>query len=241
MPLFSGQVAVITGAGSGIGKAVAAALAAEGSSLCLVGRNKEKLDAVASGLQGAHSIIRSYSADLSLDADVHRLIREVKKDFGQVHILVHSAGDFSMGLIEKSPVADLDRQYRVNLRAPYLLTQGLLPTIRSCSGQIVFINSSVGLGARAKVSQYAATKHALKALADSLREEVNSEGIRVLSVFLGRTATPMQETVHKMEGKTYIPELFMRTEDVASAIIHALLMPGSAEVTDIHIRPMIKT
>lgn len=113
--------------------------------------------------------------------------------------------------------------------------------MRSCKGQIVFINSSAGLNARADVGQYAATKHALKAIADSLREEVNADGVRVLSMFLGRTATPMQDAVHKMEGKEYHPECLIQPEDVAAVVVNALSLPRTAEVTDIHIRPMNKS
>jgi NADP-dependent 3-hydroxy acid dehydrogenase YdfG len=102
------------------------------------------------------------------------------------------------------------------------------------------MNSSAGLSARAGVAQYAATKHALKAIADSLREEINDDGVRVLSVFLGRTATPMQAAVHEMEGREYYPELLLQPEDVASVIINALSLPRSAEVTDIIVRPLAK-
>lgn len=79
----------------------------------------------------------------------------------------------------------------------------------------MFINSSVGIVARGGIGPYAATKHALKAIADSLRDEVNKDGIRVLSIFLGRTATPMQEEVHRLEGKPYRPERLLQPEDVA--------------------------
>ncbi|MEJ2684988.1 MAG: SDR family NAD(P)-dependent oxidoreductase [Candidatus Sulfobium sp.] len=112
--------------------------------------------------------------------------------------------------------------------------------IKPHGGQIVFINSSAGLKARAGVSQYAATKHALRAVADSLREEVNAHGIRVLSIYPGRTSTPMQEIVHRMEGRIYDPDHFMRPEDIASVVINSLHLPGSAEVTDVSIRPMNK-
>jgi NADP-dependent 3-hydroxy acid dehydrogenase YdfG len=111
----------------------------------------------------------------------------------------------------------------------------MLPAHR---GQIVFVNSSAGLTAPENLSQYAATKHALKAIADSLRKEVNEDGIRVLSVYLGRTATPLQERVHGMEHKTYRPENLMQAGDVASVIINALTLPRTAEVTDIQMRSL---
>jgi NAD(P)-dependent dehydrogenase (short-subunit alcohol dehydrogenase family) len=134
----------------------------------------------------------------------------------------------------------LDWQYRTNVHAPYLLTQALLPLLRRQQGQVVFINSSVGLIARGQVGPYAATKHALKAIADSFREEVNAEGLRVLSVYLGRTASPMQAKIHAMEGKAYHPEYLLQPSDVAAVVLNALCLPRTAEVTDISIRPMRK-
>jgi NADP-dependent 3-hydroxy acid dehydrogenase YdfG len=119
-----------------------------------------------------------------------------------------------------------------------MLTQALLPLLRVRQGQIAFINSTVGLSAAPNVGQYAATKHALRALANSLREEVNADGMRVLSVFLGRTATPMQAGIHEMEGRAYHPERLIQPEDVAAVVIHTLSLPRSAEVTDIRIRPL---
>jgi NADP-dependent 3-hydroxy acid dehydrogenase YdfG len=108
-------------------------------------------------------------------------------------------------------------------------------------GQIVFINSSSGLTAKPNSAPYNATKHALKAIADSLRAEVNAFGVRVISVYLGRTASEMQERIHRAEGKPYRPELLLQPEDVAAVIMNALALPRTAEVTDIHIRPMNKT
>jgi NADP-dependent 3-hydroxy acid dehydrogenase YdfG len=109
------------------------------------------------------------------------------------------------------------------------------------TGQVVFINSSAGVSASVNLSQYAATKFALRAIADSLRQEINGESVRVLSVYPGRTAGPMQESVHKMEGKAYYPERLMQPEEVAAMVIQALSLPRSAEVTEIFMRPMIKT
>jgi NADP-dependent 3-hydroxy acid dehydrogenase YdfG len=88
------------------------------------------------------------------------------------------------------------------------------------------------------VSQYAASKHALKALADGLREEVHADGVRVISVFPGRTATPMQESVRRMEGRPHDARQYLRPEDVAAVVLNALTLPETAEVKDISIRPM---
>jgi NADP-dependent 3-hydroxy acid dehydrogenase YdfG len=108
-------------------------------------------------------------------------------------------------------------------------------------GQIVFINSSVGLKAVGGVSQFAATQHSLKAIADSLRDEVNPDGIRVLNVFPGRTATPRQESIFQREGRTYHPELLLQPEDIAAVVVNSLTLPRTAEVTEISIRPLKKS
>jgi NADP-dependent 3-hydroxy acid dehydrogenase YdfG len=116
----------------------------------------------------------------------------------------------------------------------------LLPVLKSCRGQIVFLNSSAGVNARAECGQYSATKFALRAIAESLRAEVNAEGVRILNVFPGRTASPMQMRIHKMEGKEYYAERLIQPEDVAALVSMALELPRSVEVTDVHLRPMIK-
>jgi short-subunit dehydrogenase len=238
---FEDQIALITGASSGIGKAIALALAAQGAVPCLVGRNETALRAVAASIQTISPRVLWYRADLTLDREIRELTTRIESDVGRVDVLVHSAGVIALGSFDVAPVEDLDWQYRTNVRAPYVLTQALLPLLKSCRGQIVFVNSSVGLTARANVGQYAASKHALKALADSLRDEVNVNGIRVLSVFLGRTASPMQLAVHEREGRPYHPELLMQPEDVAAVIINVLALPHSAEVTDISMRSLIKS
>jgi NADP-dependent 3-hydroxy acid dehydrogenase YdfG len=114
----------------------------------------------------------------------------------------------------------------------------MLPLLKRSTGQVVFVNSTAGLVARARVGQYAATKHALKALADALREEVNADGVRVLSVFLGRTASSMQQYVHEAEGRRYAPDRLVQPDDVAAMIVHALCLPRTAEVTEMRIRPL---
>src|SRR5205823_14512582 len=114
----------------------------------------------------------------------------------------------------------------------------MLPMLRASRGQVVFVNSSSGIRAKPFSSQYDATKHALRALADSLRDEVNGDGIRVLSVYLGRTASEMQARIHATTNKPYRPELLLQPEDIAAIVLSALSLPRTAEVTDMHIRPM---
>jgi NADP-dependent 3-hydroxy acid dehydrogenase YdfG len=232
-----GQTCVVTGASSGIGRELALALASAGATVCAVGRRKDALEETAeAGGRGRFAI---YLADLAAGDEVARLAGELAARPGGLDALVHSAGAISLASLETADVNDFDRQYLTNVRAPYLMTQKLLPALRTSKGQVVFINSSVGLAARAKASQFAATQHALKAIADSLRHEVNADGIRVLSVYPGRTSTPRQARIHEAEGKQYLPERLMQPADIASVVLNALLLPRSAELTDLQIRPML--
>jgi len=240
MNALEGQIGVVTGASSGIGKAIALGLAAQGVALGVVGRNLEALESVAEAARAAGAYVQCYHADFMKEGDISELASRLRHDFVHVDILIHSAGVHALGRIATAPVVEFDWQYRVNVRAPYALTQALLPMLRPFRGQIVFVNSGVGLSARANVGQYAATKHALKALADSLRDEVNAEGMRVLSVYLGRTDSPMQRAIHEMEGRAYHSERLLRPEDVAAVVINALNLERTAEVTDISIRPLRK-
>ena len=207
--------------------------------MCLVGRNLETLEAVSSSCAKKKSGNFSfYQIDLGIDEDIRLFARKLQKEFSAIDILVHSAGVISFGNVEESNIEDFDRDYQINVRAPYLLTQTLLPMLKIRCGQIVFINSSLGVSVKAGFGSYAAAKHALKGIADNLREEVNVDGLRILSVFLGRTATPMQELVHKMEGKAYRPEYLVQPEDIAAIVINALSLPRTVEVTDIYVRPL---
>jgi NAD(P)-dependent dehydrogenase (short-subunit alcohol dehydrogenase family) len=239
MNKLRGLVALITGASSGIGEAIAIQLAREGARLMLAGRNAEKLDLVADRARDLTPGVDTFAGDLAEDDQVHALADRTVKTYGGVDLLIHSIGLFLGGPFATSPVEDLDRQHRINVHAPYLLTQALLPSLIARQGQVVFINSSSGFHpARAGWVAYSASKHALRAVADGLRDEVNRQGVRVITVFPGRTATPMQEEVHRYEGRDYDPGRFLQPRDVAFALLNALALPRTAEVTDLHIRPM---
>lgn len=231
------QIAIVSGASGGIGGAIAAALAGEGARVCLAGRDKAKLDALASRLDKA----RAYPMDLTRDDEIERLAAQVGKEFGRIDVLVHCAGAIDHGKLEEAPVPTLDRLYAANVHGPLLLTQRMLPLLKKPRGQIVFINSSVGLTARAGTGHFSATQHAFKALADALRDEVNGDGVRVLSVYPGRTATPRIEKLHQKEGRPYHPEVLLQPEDVASVVLSSVTLPWTAEVMNISIRPMQKS
>ena len=185
--------------------------------------------------------VHQYLADLTLDHELEALTAQLRRDIARLDLLVHSAGVITWGRIETAPVADFDWQYRTNVRAPYILTQALLPMLMASCGQIVFINSSAVLAPHPDASQYTATKHALKAVADSLRAEVNADGLRVLSVYPGRTAGPMQVLVAPARGQGIPPRApaAARGRGCQQSLTPSACR-GTAEVTDLHIRPLRK-
>jgi NADP-dependent 3-hydroxy acid dehydrogenase YdfG len=241
MDTFKNQLAVVTGASSGIGKIIALTLARQAAEVCLVARRREALEAVAEQVRVSGGRSQVCRADLTSDEDIQQLAQKINRDFGRVDVLVLCGGAIFHGPLECAPLAEFDLMYRSNVRGHYGLTQALLPLLRKQKGQIVFINSSVGLRSPATVGQFSATQHAFRAIADSLRDEVNGDGIRVLSVYPGRTATPRMAALFEKEGKPYHPELLLQPEDIASMVTHALCLPRTAEVTDISIRPMLKS
>jgi NADP-dependent 3-hydroxy acid dehydrogenase YdfG len=240
MKTFRNSVAVVTGASSGIGQAIAANLWKQGATVCLVARNRAQLEtAIADDGEGRERI-HCCPMDVTRDEDARGLAANLAKRFERIDALVHCAGAFVREDWESLAVEELDRLYRTNLRAPVVLTQAFLPALRASKGQVVFMNSSAGRTAGARTGAYSATKHALRAFADSLRNELNPLGVRVISVYPGRTATAMQRLVCTLEGTEYRPEFLLSPEDVASTVVHAMALPESAEVTDLYIRPMTK-
>jgi NADP-dependent 3-hydroxy acid dehydrogenase YdfG len=230
--------ALVTGASSGIGRAIAIALGTRGARIALIGRNRDALAAVAAAIRDGGGQAQTFMLDLTDDSAVRELAAQVRQTWGALDVLVHSAGMYAAATHTAMPVETLDELYRVNVRAPYLLTQALLPELAARQGQIVFINSTAGLQTRGGVSQYAATKFALRALADGLRDEVRPQGVRVMSIYPGRTASPMQETVMAIEGRAYQPERLAQPEDVAASVLGALELPRTAMISDLTIREM---
>jgi len=234
---LAGRVAVVTGASSGVGRAIALQLSRQGVNLCVIGRDSNRLAETVAATRH-YSKATGFQIDLTDEEEIEPLVHYLQTVSNRLDILIHSAGIIHQDLLSSATIKDFDLQYAINVRAPYLLTQRLLPLLQTARGQIVFINSSAGLVAkRPNVGQYSATKHALKAFADSLREEVNPSGVRVLTMYLGRTATAMQEGLCRSERRPYHPESLLQPEDVASVVVHTLMLPLTAEITDISIRP----
>ncbi|MER6050912.1 SDR family oxidoreductase [Streptomyces sp. BHT-5-2] len=223
---------LITGAGSGIGAAVARRLAERGEELWLLARDVGRAKELAERFPGAHTLVGDLSAPEKLDwALGHQRLPE------RLDSLQHIAGVIELGAVGDLPAKAWQRQLTVNLVAPAEITRLLLPLVRVAKGDVVFVNSGAGLTAHANWGGYAASKHGLKALADSLRAEEHDNGVRVTSVYPGRTATPMQESTHRQEGKDYDASKWIDPESVATAILTAIDLPRDAELKDVVVRP----
>jgi short-subunit dehydrogenase len=227
---FNNKRALVTGASSGIGQAIAIALAAEGAQVHAVARSWAK------PIEGW----QLHTADFTVEADVRRLAAELAATESAVDLLIHCAGALEFGLVADFSMVQLDAMYQVNVRAPFLLTQLLLPALTHGKGQIVFINSSAAIAPNTALAGYSSAKAALKSIADCLRLEVNASGVRVMSVYPGKTASVMQQRAHELAGKPYDAAKLMQPQDVAQMVLSAVALPKTAEMTDLHIRPMQK-
>jgi short-subunit dehydrogenase len=220
---------LITGAGSGVGQAVADILHGRGDELLLLVRNEQRAAEI--GERYARADVRV--ADLADPGSLDGIVEDVET----LDAVVHAAGVVELGLVADLRLEDLTEQLTVNLVAPAVLTKALLPALRSAGGTVVLVNSGAGLNANPEWSAYAASKFGLRAFADSLRAEESAHGVRVTTVYPGRTATPMQEKVHSHEGKAYDAADWTAPETVAATILHVLDLPGDATIPDVTLRP----
>lgn len=223
---------LITGAGSGIGAAVARRLLERGDDLLLLARDAGRAKELAALYPGARTIVGDLSNPDRLSwAFAQQPMPE------RLDSLLHIAGVVELGRVGELTPKAWHVQLNANLVAPAELTRLFLPQLRVAEGHVLFVNSGAGLAAHAEWSAYAASKHGLKALADSLRHEEHGNGVRVTSVYPGRTASPMQAKVHQQEGKEYDAERWIDPESVATTILMAIDLPRDAEVNDLTVRP----
>ncbi len=229
---------VITGATSDVGQAIVRKLARSGRSTLALGRDRKQLSALEREFPGQ---VQTRHLDLLDDAAVVALAQDLNSTGCHVAGLIHCAGAWLAGPMAKVDVAEMDMMYRVTVHAVYLLTQQLLPALERGSGHVLFINSSAALAAKANLSGYAVSRSGMKALADSMRDELHEHGVRVTSIYLGRTATRLITRVFEAEGRPFKPERLLQPDHVADTVLFVLSLSAPAEVVDIRLVSAIKS
>ncbi|AYN02937.1 3-ketoacyl-ACP reductase [Flavobacterium sp. 140616W15] len=212
--------ALITGAGKGIGKAVAIALAKEGVNVILMARTQADIDTVAAEINTLGVKSLAITADVSDINSVNNAVEKALAEFKTIDILINNAGIAAFGnFLELEPVA-WERIIQVNLMGTYYVTRAVLPNmIANQTGDIINISSTAGLNGNALTSAYSASKFAVLGLTDSLMQEMRKHNIRVTALTPSTVATDMAKELKLTDGN---PEKVMQSEDIAELIIAQL-------------------
>lgn len=212
--------ALITGAGKGIGKAVAIALAKEGVNVILMARTQSDLDEVAKEVNALGVKSMTVTADVADITSVNTAVEKALSEFKTIDILVNNAGIAAFGkFLELEPSA-WENIIKVNLMGTYYVTRAVLPNmIERQMGDIINISSTAGLNGNAMTSAYSASKFAVLGLTDSLMQEVRKHNIRVTALTPSTVATNMAKELKLTDGN---PDKVMQAEDMAELIIAQL-------------------
>lgn len=220
MESLQGKTALITGAGKGIGRAIAIELAREGVNIGLLARTKADLDRVADDLASFQVKIVVATADVADMDAVTEAVSIIKSGLGQVDILINNAGISSFGSFMELEPARWEQIVKVNLFGPYYVTRALLPDmIERKSGDIINISSTAGKNGAAVTSAYSASKFALIGMSESLMQEVRKHNIRVTTLTPSTIATDMAKDLKLTDGN---PDRVMQPEDLAELVVSQL-------------------
>jgi 3-oxoacyl-[acyl-carrier protein] reductase len=212
--------ALITGAGKGIGKAIALALAKEGVNIILVARTQEEIDSVAAKVRSLRVKALAITADVADINSVNAAVEKALAEFGTIDILINNAGIAAFGKFLELEPKDWERIIQVNLMGTYYMTRAVLPNmIERQTGDIINISSTAGLSGNALTSAYSASKFAVLGLTESLMQEVRKHNIRVTALTPSTVATDMAKELKLTDGN---PETVMQAEDMAELIIAQL-------------------
>ncbi len=216
--VLKGRAAIVTGGGTGIGAAVARALAGEGVRVVICGRRQEPLARAAAGIRETGGEALAVPADVSREADVARLVRATTEAYGAVDILVNNAGIGGGGAIHEHDIADWDRVMAVNLRGPFLMCRAVLPGMRRARwGHIVNISSESAHNYYEGNGAYGVAKHALNALSEYIQRENQDYNIRVDVISPGMVITEMTQDAPGLH-----PEKALTGEDIADLVLWLL-------------------
>ncbi len=228
-------VAVVTGGTRGIGLAIVRDLAAT-HHVVVGGRSADAVDRVASSLPSGSGLVADLG-DCSPGGSLDRALSEATPRLERVDVLVHSAGVLRSGAVAHSPASDWLESMTVNVVAVAMVTRALLPALRRAHGLVLAVNSGSGLVSGASSGAYCASKFALRALTDALREEERRHGVRVTSLHPGRVDTDMQRELVEFEGADYDAGAYLDVASVVQAARFAMDAPAGASVDMLSVRP----
>ncbi|QDO94981.1 3-ketoacyl-ACP reductase [Formosa sediminum] len=220
MESLKGQHALITGAGKGLGKAMALALAEEGVHLALLARTKKDIEAVAEEVKALGVKAITVTADVSSIEGVNAAAKVVLSQFEKIDILINNAGIAKFGSFMELEVAEWEQIIKVNVMGMYYVTRAFLPQmIEHKFGDIINVSSTAGLNGNAMTSAYSTSKFAVLGLSESLMKEVRKHNIRVTAITPSTIATDMAVDLKLTDGN---PERVMQAEDFAELVISQL-------------------
>jgi NADP-dependent 3-hydroxy acid dehydrogenase YdfG len=234
------QVVIVTGASQGIGKSIAKSFSDCGIRLCVGSRRPEKLKEIFSGFFTEDSLFIKH-LDLGNPKSIDDFIAGVYNKFGDIDILIHSGGQFQTGRIEETSPGRVSDLLLANVQGTHHLLGTFLSHRNKDFSQVIVINSSTAIESNAEAGVFAATTHGIKALTDAFRDENNKNSVRVTSLFLGRVATPRMEDLYRKNEEIYQKELLLQPGDIANTVLNIVTMPKNSEMTDVHLRPFIKS
>jgi len=213
---LKGRVVLVTGAGRGIGRAVALAFAREGARVALVGRTKKSLTDVAKEIKDLDAPAAVLPGDVSDEGVVSRVVAAAEQQLGPIDVLVNNAGIFVAAPVEKMDTLVFDRVLAVNLRGPFLMSRAVLPGMKSRRrGHVVNVASTAGRRGFAGGGAYCASKFGLAGLSEAMMYEARTSDVRVSVVYPSTVATDLV----RKSGMTFDEKKAIQPEDVAAGIV----------------------